>query len=90
MLLCIVSLIFISFMGCQQAYVAVGLLVLSVAGIGLMTIGYFVNPMDIAQEYAGVVVGISSMAGDISGFVSPSIVAAITAQVIIDSRSQIL
>lgn len=77
-------------MGCQQAYVAVGLLVLSVAGIGLMTIGYFVNPMDIAQEYAGVVVGISSMAGDISGFVSPSIVAAITAQVIIDSRSQIL
>ncbi|KAK2143014.1 hypothetical protein LSH36_887g02089 [Paralvinella palmiformis] len=73
-----VFLIGLGFVECEQAILGVALLTVCVTLSGCAYTGFLVNHMDIAPRYAGTLLGISNGIGAISGFVAPSVAAAIT------------
>ena len=76
-----VFLIGLSYVDCTQTALAVALLVLAVTLSGFVFSGFFVNHMDIAPQYAGTLMAISSGIATISGLVAPYIAATVTESV---------
>ena len=76
-----VFLIALSFVDCTQTALAVVLLVLAVTTSGFVFSGYYVNHMDIAPQYAGMLMGLSNGIAAITGFVAPYIAFALTESV---------
>ncbi|PVD36708.1 hypothetical protein C0Q70_03694 [Pomacea canaliculata] len=72
---CIVSA---GYIDCSQRAVAVFLVCLSLSFMGLGRAGFAVNHIDLAPQHAGVIFGIISTFGTISGMVGPLIVGALT------------
>ena len=64
---------------------AVALLTLTVGFQGFATAGYFVNHLDIAPQYSGVLMGISSTIGNTPGFIATLVTKALTPEVRISS-----
>ena len=60
---------------------AVTFVTLAVGLNGLTTAGYSVNHLDIAPRFAGILMGITNMAGTIPGIVGPQIAKAIAVTV---------
>jgi MFS family permease len=50
---------------------AVALMTISVAGGGLVSSGFMVNHLDIAPNYAGILMGLANTAGTLPGIISP-------------------
>ncbi|CAC5399523.1 SLC17A5 [Mytilus coruscus] len=59
------------FTTCDQRYVTVACICLAMACSGLSRAGYAVNIVDISGKYAGIVMGITNMCGNIPGILSP-------------------
>ena len=74
-------LIGLSYLDCNQTALAVALLVLAVSMSGATYSGHFVNDMDIAPQYAGTIVGISSGTAAISGIIAPYLASIVTESV---------
>ena len=66
-----VFLIGLSYLDCTQTALAVSLLVLAVSMSGATYSGHFVNNMDIAPQYAGTIMGLSSGTAALSGIIAP-------------------
>ena len=62
----------------SNATTAVVCMCIGVAASGLMHSGFTVNMLDIASEYACVIMGLSNTIGTIPGFLSPMLVGFIT------------
>ena len=63
---------------CSRATAAVVFMCIGVAASGLTHSGYTVNMLDIASNYACVIMGLSNTFGTIPGFLSPMLVGFIT------------
>ena len=61
-------------MGCDQIYGAVVLMTLTVAVQGVILAGSGANHLDIAPNYAGVLMGITNTVGTVPGFLGPEVV----------------
>lgn len=57
---------------------AVAFLTIGVGITGLNASGYAVNILDIAPQYAGVIMGVTNVFGSAPGFISPQIVGILT------------
>jgi len=57
---------------------AVAFLTIGVGITGLNASGYAVNILDIAPQYAGVIMGVTNVFGASPGFISPQIVGIVT------------
>ncbi|VDI45410.1 MFS transporter, ACS family, solute carrier family 17 (sodium-dependent inorganic phosphate [Mytilus galloprovincialis] len=66
------------FTTCDQRYVTVACICLTMACSGLSRAGYAVNIVDISGKYAGIVMGITNMCGNIPGILSPIAVGKLT------------
>ncbi|CAG2206036.1 SLC17A5 [Mytilus edulis] len=66
------------FTTCDQRYVTVACICLAMACSGLSRAGYAVNIVDISGKYAGIVMGITNMCGNIPGILSPIAVGKLT------------
>ena len=68
------SIIGVSYVTGPHAHAfAIALLCLSLAGTGMNQSGFMVNHLDIAPQYAGILMGISNTFGTIPGFVAPQV-----------------
>lgn len=68
------SIIGVSYVTGPHAHaIAIALLCLSLAGTGMNQSGFMVNHLDIAPQYAGILMGISNTFGTIPGFVAPQV-----------------
>jgi hypothetical protein len=65
-----VCLFLVSYLGCDLVAV-VACLSLAVAAIGLKYSGFSVNHIDIAPNYAGVLIGFTNCAATVPGIVAP-------------------
>jgi len=74
-------LIGLSYVDCTQTALAIVLLVLAVTSSGFAFSGYFVNHMDIAPQYAGTLMGLSSGLATTSGFIAPQVAFVLTESV---------
>lgn len=66
------ALLIIGYIGSSKI-ISVVLITVSVAFSGLITAGPPTNQMDIAPQFAGVLMGISNMAGTVPGIIGPFI-----------------
>ncbi|CAL1526622.1 unnamed protein product [Lymnaea stagnalis] len=73
-----VMLVSLSFLDCEQAGLAITLLVIGVGVTGFGLCGVLVNPFDIAPRFATVMMSISNTLATIPGILTPYVVAAIT------------
>jgi len=76
-----VFLIGLSYLDCTQTALAVVLLVLAVTMSGLVSCGYYVNHMDIAPQYAGILMGLSNGISALTGFAPPYVAFVVTQSV---------
>lgn len=76
-----VFLVGLSFLDCTMTGLAVALLTVAVAVTGSGLAGFWVNHMDIAPRYSGTLMGISNGLAAVSGFIAPSVAAALTKDV---------
>ena len=60
---------------------AVLLLTLAVSSQGMVYSGFFINHMDIAPRYSGLLIAITNTIGSLSGFMAPAISKAMTPKV---------
>ena len=60
---------------------AVTFLTVAIGFQGLVTAGYFVNHLDIAPRYSGVLMGISNLVSNLTGFIATPIAKALTHEV---------
>ncbi|XP_029632985.1 sialin [Octopus sinensis] len=67
-----------SYIHCTEAMVAVALLFFAATFMGFSGGGFFVNHVDIAPSYAGVLFGITNCISALSGFLSPIVAKALT------------
>ncbi|XP_052822655.1 sialin [Octopus bimaculoides] len=67
-----------SYIHCTDAMVAVGLLFFAAAFMGFSGGGFFVNHVDIAPSYAGVLFGITNCISALSGFLAPILAKGLT------------
>ncbi|GAB1606396.1 sialin-like [Argonauta hians] len=67
-----------SFIKCTNAMSAVGLLFFAAAFMGFSGGGFFVNHVDIAPSYAGVLFGITNCISALSGFLAPLLAKGLT------------
>ena len=65
-------------MGCSQIYWAVALMTFTVGLNGFNLAGFGSNHLDLASNYAGVLMGISNTVGTIPGFLGPAVVGLFT------------
>ncbi len=72
-----ICLVGVCLSGCNSSAVVV-LLVVATCFFGSMFSGVFSNHVDIASNFAGVLMGMSNMGATIPGFAVPSIVGALT------------
>ncbi|XP_074832266.1 sodium-dependent phosphate transport protein 3-like [Carettochelys insculpta] len=70
MLLPAVSLVAVSYVGCDYT-AAVGFLTLSMTVISMCGAGFNINQIDIAPRYAGFLVGVTNAFGTVSGIIAP-------------------
>lgn len=73
-----VFLVATGFITCATPYIAVTLLTLSVGFSGFQYAACFVNQLDIAPQFAGIIFGISNTAAAIPGFLGPYAVGRLT------------
>ncbi|XP_071171387.1 sialin-like [Mytilus edulis] len=71
-------LICLGYVDCTTPTLAIVLLILAVSLTGFQYSGYLINHVDIAPPYAGILFGISNSIASVTGFISPSVVGAIT------------
>jgi hypothetical protein len=76
-------LIGLGYVECTQPLVALVLLTLAVGLTAFQYSGFFVNHLDIAPAYAGILFGISNSVGSVAGFATSYVVGVITQEVII-------
>jgi glycerol uptake facilitator-like aquaporin len=62
----------------SSASLAVSFLVLSVGLSGATYSGFFINHLDIAPRFAGVLMGITNAAGMLAGIIAPYVAGALT------------
>lgn len=67
-----------SFVKCTNAMVAVAFLFFAALFMGLSGGGFFVNHVDIAPSYAGILFGITNCISALSGFLAPLVATALT------------
>ncbi|XP_067389935.1 sodium-dependent phosphate transport protein 3-like isoform X2 [Emydura macquarii macquarii] len=79
MLLPAVSLVAVSYVGCNYT-AAVVFLTLSMTVISMCGAGFNINHVDIAPRYAGFLLGITNTFGTISGIIAPTAVGFLTSQ----------
>ncbi|XP_006114848.2 sodium-dependent phosphate transport protein 3-like isoform X2 [Pelodiscus sinensis] len=79
MLLPAISLVAVSYVGCDYP-AAVGFLTLSMTIISMCGAGFNINQIDIAPRYAGLLLGITSTFGTVSGIIAPTAVGLLTSQ----------
>ncbi len=72
--LCLVG---ICFTGCQET-LTIALLTLAITMQGALYSGFFTNPLDIAPNYSGTILGITNAFGTIPGWLAPLIAGAFT------------
>lgn len=76
---CTTASIFILITGyASTPALAVAFLTIGVGITGLNASGYAVNILDIAPQYAGVIMGVTNVFGSAPGFISPQIVGILT------------
>lgn len=76
---CTTASIFILITGyASTPAMAVAFLTIGVGITGLNASGYAVNILDIAPQYAGVIMGVTNVFGSAPGFISPQIVGILT------------
>ena len=76
---CTVASIFILLTGyASSPALAVTFLTIGVGITGLNASGYAVNILDIAPQYAGVIMGVTNVFGAAPGFLSPQVVGILT------------
>lgn len=71
-------LIVTGFTPCEHRYLAVAFLSLAVMFTGFSQAGYICNHVDFAPKYAGVIYGLTNMAGTVPGMVAPIVAGALT------------
>ncbi|XP_039367957.1 sodium-dependent phosphate transport protein 3-like isoform X4 [Mauremys reevesii] len=79
MLLPAVSLVAVSYVGCDYT-AAVVFLTLSVTVISMCGAGFNINQIDIAPRYAGFLLGVTNTFGTVSGIIAPTAVGFLTSQ----------
>ena len=72
-----ISLVLVGYVGCDRVR-AVIFLCVACLGAGLTMSGCNVNHLDIAPQYAGVLMGITNCGATIPGFAGPAVVGALT------------
>ena len=70
-------LIGICFTGCNDT-ATIALLTLAITMQGALYTGFFVNPLDIASNFSGTILGITNAFGTIPGWLAPLIAGALT------------
>lgn len=78
-----ISVFCLAYVGCNDT-MAVALLISTVAFTGLCGAGWFVNFLDIAPQFAGILFGISNTFSTIPGIVGPYLAGALTSDNTID------
>jgi ACS family sodium-dependent inorganic phosphate cotransporter-like MFS transporter 5 len=76
-----ILLVGLGFIDCSQSALAIALLAAGVGISGSAYSGFLVNHMDIAPAYAGSLFGLTNCIGACSGFIAPSVAAALTTNV---------
>ena len=71
------SLIAIGFLGCNRALIVFAVVV-SIGSSGLAVSGYGVNPLDLAPQYAGTLMGLTNTLATVPGILGPQVVGALT------------
>ncbi|XP_065277595.1 sodium-dependent phosphate transport protein 3-like [Emys orbicularis] len=79
MMLPAVSLVAVSYVGCDYT-AAVVFLTLSVTVISMCGAGFNINQIDIAPRYAGFLLGVTNTFGTVSGIIAPTAVGILTSQ----------
>ena len=69
---------------------AVAFLTIGVGITGLNASGYAVNILDIAPQYAGVIMGVTNVFGASPGFISPQIVGIVTPNKVIRKKIRLI
>ena len=69
------------FLSCHHWEAAVAFLVIGFTFLGFQYGGFIVNHLDIAPQYAGILVGIANAIGTTASFIAPFIVDLITQEV---------
>lgn len=67
----------ICFAGCNQD-LTIGLLTFAITMQGALYSGFFTNPLDIASNYSGTILGITNAFGTIPGWLAPLMAGAFT------------
>ena len=70
-------LIGICFTGCNHT-ATIAILTLAITMQGALYTGFFVNPLDIASNFSGTILGITNAFGTIPGWLAPLIAGALT------------
>ena len=73
----------ICYAGCNQT-LTITLLTLAVTMQGALYTGFFVNPLDIAPNYSGTILGITNAFGAVPGWLAPLMAGAFTKEGVID------
>lgn len=76
-----ILVIILGFLTCNNRYTAVVLLTIGLTANGACFAGIFVNHVDIAPRYAGVLFAICNSIASITGFFAPYVVGAVTTTV---------
>ena len=71
----------LGFLTCSNRYTAVALLTIGLTANGACFAGIFVNHVDIAPRYAGVLFAICNSIASVTGFFAPYVVGAVTTTV---------
>ena len=74
----------ICYAGCDQT-LTITLLTLAVTCQGALYTGFFVNPLDIAPNYSGTILGITNAFGAVPGWLAPLMAGAFTKDGVIDT-----
>ncbi|KAK9293816.1 hypothetical protein QLX08_011335 [Tetragonisca angustula] len=74
-----ICLIIIAYIGCERTISTV-LLIMSIVLCGAIFVGHLINHVDLAPNYAGILMGITNTPGTISAFVLPALVGALMEQ----------
>ena len=81
-----IFLVITGYVPCDMPYSAVATLTIAVGFCGFQYPGVFVNHVDIATPFAGILFGMSNTFGSLSGIIAPYTVQMITASVSITER----
>lgn len=74
-----ICLFVIAYIGCERTISTI-LLIMSIVLCGAIFVGHLINHVDLAPNYAGILMGITNTPGTISAFVLPALVGALMEQ----------